>query len=229
MGSCRSSPRSAIAQTAETQIFAPFLQALWPDASARGITRKTFDAAFAGLTPDPRVTAATLRQPEFGRAVGDYVNGIASAARIAGAAARSTQWSQTLRAIEQQYGVDRHIILAIWGIETSFGANNGGFDVIRSLATLTVIGYRPDFFRDELLAALKVLQDGHIAREKMLGSWAGAMGQPQFMPSNFLTLAVDFTGDGRKDIWGSAPDVLASIANFLSTGAGRPAKAGATR
>jgi lytic murein transglycosylase len=207
-------PARAPAQD-EPKQFGPLLQALWPDASARGVTRKTFDAAFAGLTPDPRVTAATLRQPEFGRAVGDYVNGIASAARIAGAAAKSAQWSHTLRAIEQQYGVDRHIIVAIWGIETSFGANNGGFDVIRSLATLTVIGYRPDFFRDELLAALKILQDGHVARDKMLGSWAGAMGQPQFMPSNFIDLAVDFTGDGRKDIWGSPPDVLASIANFL--------------
>ena len=128
---------------------------------------------------------------------------------------KAAQWSHTLDAIEQQYGVDRWIIVAIWGIETSFGANTGGFDVIRSLATLTAIGYRPDFFRDELLAALKILQDGHVAREKMIGSWAGAMGQPQFMPSNFITLAVDFTGDGRKDIWGSVPDVLASIANFL--------------
>ena len=87
--------------------------------------------------------------------------------------------------------------------------------MIRSLATLVVIGYRADYFRDELLAALKILQEGHIAREKMIGSYAGAMGQPQFMPSNFLELAVDFTGDGRKDIWGSVPDVLASIANFL--------------
>ena len=208
-------PAAGVSAQDKPKDFGPFLQALWPDASARGITRKTFDAAFAGLTPDPRVAAATLRQPEFGRPVGAYVNGIATEARIAGAAARSAQWSQTLHAIEQRYGVDRHIILAIWGIETSFGANNGGFDVIRSLATLTVIGYRPDFFRDELLAALKVLQDGHIARERMLGSWAGAMGQPQFMPSNFHTLAVDFTGDGRKDIWGSPPDVLASIANFL--------------
>jgi lytic murein transglycosylase len=137
-------------------------------------------------------------------------------ARIAGAAAKvRAVVDRRSSAIEQQYGVDRWIIVAIWGIETSFGANNGGFDVIRSLATLTVIGYRPDFFRDELLAALKILQDGHVARDKMLGSWAGAMGQPQFMPSNFGTLAVDFTGDGRKDIWGSPPDVLASIANFL--------------
>jgi membrane-bound lytic murein transglycosylase B len=206
-------PACAIAQ--QPKDFGPFLQALWPDAATHGITRKTFDTAFAGLTPDPRVAAATLHQPEFGRPVGAYVNGIATEARIAGAAARSAQWSQALGAIEQQFGVDRFIILAIWGIETSFGANNGGFDVIRSLATLTVIGYRPDFFRDELLAALKILQDGHVARDKMLGSWAGAMGQPQFMPSNFLTLAVDFTGDGRKDIWGSPPDVLASIANFL--------------
>jgi membrane-bound lytic murein transglycosylase B len=206
-------PACAIAQ--QPKDFGPFLQALWPDAAAHGITRKTFDTAFAGLMPDPRVAAATLHQPEFGRPVGAYVNGIATEVRIAGAAARSAQWSQALGAIEQQFGVDRFIILAIWGIETSFGANNGGFDVIRSLATLTVIGYRPDFFRDELLAALKILQDGHVARDKMLGSWAGAMGQPQFMPSNFLTLAVDFTGDGRKDIWGSPPDVLASIANFL--------------
>ena len=156
-----------------------------------------------------------MRQPEFGRPVGTYVNGIATPQRISLAAAKAAQWSHTLDAIEQQYGVDRWTMLAIWGIETSFGANNGGFDVIRSLATLALIGYRPDYFRDELLAALKVLQEGHIARDKMIGSWAGAMGQPQFMPSNFLELAVDFDGDGRKDIWASVPDVLASIANFL--------------
>lgn len=195
--------------------FTPFLQAFWPDAAARGITRKTFDLAFAGLTPDPRVAAATTRQPEYGTPVGTYVNRMASAARIEGAARKEREWKHTLDAIEKQYGVDRWIILSLWGIETSFGTNTGGFDVIRSLATLVTIGYRPDYFRDELLAALKVLQQGHIAREKMIGSYAGAMGQPQFMPSNFLELAVDFTEDGRKDIWGSVPDVLASIANFL--------------
>ena len=193
----------------------PFLQALWPDAEAGGITRKTFDAAFWRLTPDPRVAAATLRQPEYGRPVGTYVNGIASAERIAIASAKATQWKHTLDAIEQQYGVERWIIVAIWGIETSFGTNSGGFDVIRSLTTLALSNYRPDYFRDELLAALKILQDGHIARDKMIGSWAGAMGQPQFMPTNFLELAVDFDRDGKKDIWSSTPDVLASIANFL--------------
>src|SRR3954463_8330868 len=192
-----------------------FVRALWPDAQARGASRKTFDAALANLTLDPRVAAATLRQPEFGRPVGTYVNGIATAQRISLASAKAVQWSNTLGAIEQQYGVDRWTLLAIWGIETSFGTNKGGYDVIRSLATLTLIGYRPDFFRDELLAALKVLEEGHIERPKMIGSWAGAMGQPQFMPSNFLELAVDFDRNGRKDIWGSVPDVLASIANFL--------------
>ena len=192
-----------------------FLNALWPDAQARGVTRKTFDAAFAGFAPDPRVTAATVRQPEYGRPVGAYVNGIATPARIATAAAKAVQWKHTLSDVEQQYGVDRFIILAIWGIETSFGGNNGGFDVIRSLATLALGNYRPDYFRDELLAALTVLQARHVARDKMVGSWAGAMGQPQFMPTNFLELAVDFDNDGRKDIWGSVPDVLASIANFL--------------
>lgn len=192
-----------------------FLSALWPDAQARGITRKTFDAAFAGFTLDSRVTAATVRQPEYGRPVGAYVNSIATPERIATAAARAAQWKHTLNAIEQQYGVDRFTILAIWGIETSFGRNSGGFDVIRSLATLAVSNYRPDYFRDELIAALTVLQAGHVSRERMIGSWAGAMGQPQFMPTNFLALAVDFDGNGKKDIWGSVPDVLASIANFL--------------
>jgi len=192
-----------------------FVQQLWPDAQARGVSRKTFDAALSNLTIDSRVAAATLRQPEFGRPVGIYVNGIATAQRISLASTKAARWSHTLGAIEQQYGVDRWTLLAIWGIETSFGTNKGGFDVIRSLATLTLIGYRPDFFRDELLAALKVLEEGHIERPKMIGSWAGAMGQPQFMPSNFLELAVDFDRDGRKDIWGSVPDVLASIANFL--------------
>ena len=195
--------------------FAPLLRTLWPETSARGITRKTFDSAFAGLTPDARVAALTVRQPEYGAPVGTYINRMASAARIKGAARKAAESSRTLDAVEQQFGVDRWIVVALWGIETAFGTNTGGFDVIRSLATLALSDYRPGYFRDELIAALQILQEGHIARDKMIGSWAGAMGQPQFMPSNFLTLAVDFDRDGRKDIWGSAPDVLASIANFL--------------
>ena len=121
-----------------------------------------------------------------------------------------------LDAIEQTYGVERGIVLALWGIESSFGSGQDRWDVIRSLATLAEARYRDPYFRNELLVALQILQEGHIARERMLGSWAGAMGQPQFMPSSFYEYAVDFTGDGRRDIWTSVPDVLASIANYLA-------------
>jgi lytic murein transglycosylase len=195
--------------------FAPLMRTLWPAAQARGISRATFDLAFAGLTPDPRVAALTRREPEYGTPVGTYIARIASAARIAGAAQKAAAWKHTLDEIEQQYGVDRWTVLALWGVETSFGMNTGGFDTIRALATLVSINYRADYFRGELLAALTILQQRHIARGKMSGSFAGAMGQPQFMPSSFLELAADFDGDGHKDIWGNVPDVLASIANYL--------------
>ena len=205
--------------------FAPLMRTLWPEAQKRGVSRRTFDLAFAGLIPDPRVAALTRRQPEYGTPAGTYIARIASAARIDGAARKEREWKHTLDAIEQQYGVDRWTLLALWGVETSFGTNTGGFDVIRSLATLISVGYRPDYFRDELLNALIVLQQGHVARGKMTGSYAGAMGQPQFMPSNFLELAADFDGDGRKDIWGNVPDVLASIANYLKHWGWKPGAA----
>jgi membrane-bound lytic murein transglycosylase B len=195
----------------------PFLEAIWKDASARGIKRETFDAALAGFTADPRVSALTGRQAEYGLPAGTYINRAISGSRIEGGTNRIAEWSQSLDRIEKQYGVDRAIIVALWGMETSFGANTGGFDVIRSLATLALIGYRPDYFTGELLTALQILQEGHIARDKMQGSWAGAMGQPQFMPSSFMRFAVDFTGDGHKDIWTSVPDTLASIANYMKS------------
>jgi lytic murein transglycosylase len=195
----------------------PFLEALWKDASARGIKRKTFDSALAGFTADPRVSALTGRQAEYGLPAGTYINRAISPARIEGGTNRIAEWSQSLDKIEKQYGVDRAIIVALWGMETSFGANTGGFDVIRSLATLALIGYRPEYFTGELLTAMQILQEGHIARDKMQGSWAGAMGQPQFMPSSFMRYAVDVTGDGHKDIWTSVPDTLASIANYMKS------------
>jgi lytic murein transglycosylase len=195
--------------------FDAFLQELWPGAQAQGITRATFDAAFAGLAPDPRVIAATRRQPEYGKPVGDYVNAIASKARIDAGTRQALKWSDTLGAVEREFGVDRRVLLGVWGIETSYGADKDRWDVIRSLATLAQARYRDPYFRNELLVALKILQDGHVTREKLVGSWAGAMGQPQFMPSNFYDHAVDFSGDGRRDIWTNAPDVLASMANYL--------------
>jgi lytic murein transglycosylase len=193
-----------------------FLDALWADAQKRGITRATFDQALAGFTPDTRVIAATRREPEYGKPVGLYVDAVASKSRIATGAAKATQWAAALDAIEQKYGVERWIVLALWGIESSFGSGSDRWDVIRSLATLAEARYRDPYFRNELLVALRILQEGHIARERMLGSWAGAMGQPQFMPSSFFEYAVDFTGDGKRDIWTSVPDVLASIANYLA-------------
>jgi membrane-bound lytic murein transglycosylase B len=188
---------------------------LWPLARERGVSRATFDLAFRGLTPDARVIAVTRREPEYGKPVGDYVDGMASRTRIDNGQRKLAQWSDTLARIEQAHRVEPAIIVSLWGVESSFGEARAGWDVIRSLATLVQAEYRLPFFRDELIASLKILQDGHVARDKMLGSWAGAMGQPQFMPSSFYEYAVDFSGDGRRDIWTNVPDVLGSVANYM--------------
>jgi membrane-bound lytic murein transglycosylase B len=198
-----------------TPAFTAFLQELWPDARAKGVTRATFDMAFAGVTPDPRIMPITQRQPEFGQSVGTYIANFASKARIETGMRKAAEHAATLDAVEKRYGVDRYLLLAIWGVETNYGGMRDRWDVIRSLATLASARWRHPFFRDELITALLILQEGHIGREAMLGSWAGAMGQPQFMPSSFMKHAVDFTGDGRRDIWTSVPDVLASIANYF--------------
>lgn len=195
--------------------FDAFLAELWPDARSRGISRATFDRAFAGLVPDPRVIAATKRQPEYGKPAGAYVNSMGSNARVATGERRASRHAEIFQAVERKFAVDRWVILGIWGIETSFGEDKDRWDVIRSLATLAQARFRHPYFRDELIVALRIVQDGHIARDKMLGSWAGAMGQPQFMPSNFFDYAVDFSANGRRDIWNDVPDVLASIANYL--------------
>ncbi len=196
--------------------FDGFLEELWADAQAKGISRPVFEQAFAGLAPDPRIIAATQRQPEYGKPVGAYINAVASNTRIAAGQQKASQWSETFAAVERRYAVDRWVMLGVWGIETSFGSEKDRYDVIRSLATLAQARYRHPYFRNELLVALKMLQDGLITRDKMMSSWAGAMGQPQFMPSNFYDYAVDFSGDGQRDIWTNVPDVLASIANYLS-------------
>jgi membrane-bound lytic murein transglycosylase B len=195
--------------------FDAFLEELWPDAESQGITRRTFELAFAGLSPDPRVIAETRRQPEYGKAVGTYLKSVASKSRVEAGIRKAKRWSSALTAIENTYGVERGIVLAIWGIETSYGEDNDRWDVIRSVATLAQARYREPYFRNELLVALKLLQDGLIPRGKMVGSWAGAMGQPQFMPSNYFDYAVAFSSSGRPDIWTNVPDVLASIAHYL--------------
>jgi peptidoglycan lytic transglycosylase B len=215
------------ASVAEAQVLHPrgvefdqFVADFWKDAQARGITRGTFNRAFNGVTVDPRVIATTRKQPEYNKPAGLYVNQIASPANAVEGRHKEAQWHDTFDAVERQYKVERWVILAIWGMETSYGALKDKWDGIRSLATLAYAKYRDPYFRNELLVALKIIQDGHIAREKFVSSWAGAMGQTQFMPTNFVDYAVDFNGDGKKDIWNTVPDVLASTANYFHKAAG---------
>jgi membrane-bound lytic murein transglycosylase B len=206
---------SAGASRAADNSFAAFLAALWRDAQAQGITRTTFDTALAGVTPDAGVLALRQRQPEYGKPVAAYLAGMISPARIAIGQRKAAQCNDTLQAVEHKFGVEASILVSVWGIESSFGDAPDHWDVFRSLATLAQAHIQHPLFRDELLSALKILQDDHIPRQQFVGSWAGAMGQPQFLPSSFRTYAVDFDGDGRADIWNSVPDVLASIANYL--------------
>jgi lytic murein transglycosylase len=201
---------------AQEQPFAAFVKELWPDALAKGISRETFDVALRGVTPDPRVVAATKRQPEYGKPVGAYVNDIASRGRIANGLRKDKEWAKIFDAVEKKYGIERWILLALWGIETDYGAEKDHWDVFRSLATLGYVRYRHPYFRNELIMAMLIMQDNHFGRDKMVSSWAGAMGQTQFMPSNVIDYAVDFSGDGKSDLWSSVPDVLASTANYLA-------------
>lgn len=207
---------AARAQTSiPSQGFASFIEGLWPEAQRAGVSRATFDAAFAGVTPDPAILKLTKAQAEFSKPVWSYLDGAVSEARIRKGQAQASEWSQTVSAVERRYGVDPKIVIGIWGLETNFGSNAGNIYVIRALATLAHARYRDDFFKDELIMALLILEQGHIEREAMRGSWAGAMGQTQFMPSSFMKYAVDFNGGGAKDIWTSTPDALASTANYL--------------
>ena len=197
------------------QSFAAFVAELWPDAQAKGITRANFDLAMKGVTPDPRVIAATKRQPEYGKPVGDYVNGIVSTGNITQGKRKAGEWAKTFDAVEKKFTVERWVLLSLWGMETSYGTEKDRWDVFRSLSTLAYVRYRHPYFRNELIVAMGIMQNGHITRDKMVSSWAGAMGQTQFMPSNFVDYAIDFSGDGRPDIWTNVPDVLGSTANYL--------------
>jgi membrane-bound lytic murein transglycosylase B len=207
-------PLPALAQSARG--FDAFLDGVRADARRAGISATTLSRAFAGMQPNARVIELDNRQPEGGMSWEEYRDRIMlSPTRIANAQRNYADNATLLRAIETRYRVSPRVIVAIWGVETNFGGNTGGFGVIEALATLAWEGRRASYFRGELLAALRVLEGGHVTPERMRGSWAGAMGQPQFMPSNFERLAVDFDGDGRRDIWDSRADALASIAHYF--------------
>lgn len=194
----------------------PFLDEFAREAASAGISRATVEAALGGFTPDPKVVALTRRQSEFARPIGAYVAGAVSAARVSEGRQIAARWAGVQGEVERRDGVPAAIVLAIWAQESGFGRATGGFPTIRSLATLASIRYREDTFRPELIAALRILEEEHAPPGLLTGSWAGAMGQAQFMPSSFLAYAVDEDGDGRRDIWSSTPDVLASISNFLA-------------
>lgn len=202
--------------------FAAWLSDLRDEARQAGIREATLDASFAGVEPIPRVIELDRRQPETTLTFQQYVERIVSNARIERGRARLAENSPLLNEVAAKFGVQPRFIVALWGIETNFGQNTGGFSVIAALATLAYDGRRSQFFRRELLDALRIVDQGHIAPQDMKGSWAGAMGQSQFMPSSFMNYAYDYNGDGAKDIWNTEADVFASAANYLSGVGWRP-------
>ena len=186
-------------------------------ASAAGISRVVFDAAFNGVTPDPEVIKLDRKQAEFTKPLWEYLDTAVSDARIGNGQAQWRQLESRLKAIGRTYGVEPQVVLAIWGMETNYGGYRGSNQTIRALATLAYDGRRRSFAEEQLIAALSILQAGDIAPWDMRGSWAGAMGHTQFMPTSYLAYAQDFDGDGKRDIWGEDPtDALASAAAYLA-------------
>lgn len=197
--------------------FVAFIQSLWPPAKAAGISRDVFDRAFAGITdPDPDVLKLANSQPEVTSTTSQYLEKAVTQVRIDTGQSMKTAQADLLSAIEKRYKVDRTILLAIWGMESNFGKDKGQMKVMRSLATLLYSGNKKDYAREQYIAALKILQRGIVSPENFTGSWAGAMGHTQFVPTSYLRYAVDWTGDGKKDIWNSSQDALASTANYLA-------------
>ena len=186
------------------------------EAIKKGIAESLLHEAFQGVEPLSRVLELDRKQPESRMTFVEYRKKIVSQLRIQRGREMMAQHLELLNEVGRQYGVQPRFIVALWGIETFYGKNSGSYRIIDALATLAFDGRRSQYFRTELLNAFKILQNGHTSLERMQSSWAGAMGQCQFMPSSFLRLAVDYDGDGRKDIWHTPADVFASAANYLS-------------
>ncbi len=214
---CMTLPAYSLADTANSADpeFQSWLQALIDDARAAGISESIIEQALVPVTPIPQVVTNDRNQAEFVETLEQYLEKRVTAWRIETGRARLAQHQDLLNNVAAEYGVPARFIVAIWGIETNYGSFTGGTDVVRALVTLAYDPRRAAYFRRELMSALQILQEGHIDHANMKGSWAGAMGQSQFMPSSFLQSAVDFDGDGRRDIWTTEADVFASIANYL--------------
>lgn len=217
------------------QLFQKWIEGLWPEAQAKGVSRATFEDAFKGVRlnwklpeivpPDvdgarpvigKKPKQSQKQAPEFGTP-GNYFKPRIVTSRVKKGVKKLRRWQSALDAIEKKYGVQREIIIAVWGAETNFGDFKIPHYAVRVMATSAFMGRRKDFFREEVLVALKILEDGHVTPRRMKSSWAGAMGHTQFMPSDFMRYAVDHNGDGRRDIWGTVEDALASTGRYLQS------------
>ncbi|AZW45096.1 lytic murein transglycosylase [Bordetella bronchiseptica] len=205
----------AAATPADLDAYRACLKQLRGDAIKSGVQAATYDAQTASLAPDMDVLGFLDAQPEFKTPIWDYMAGLVDEERIEDGRQALAQHADVLARAQAEYGVDPATVVAVWGVESNFGRNLGGRSLLTSLSTLSCFGRRQSYFRGEFFATLKIIQDEHMQPERLAGSWAGAFGQTQFMPSTYLRLAVDFDGDGRRDLVDSVPDALGSTANFL--------------
>jgi membrane-bound lytic murein transglycosylase B len=215
IGASAASLLSTFPAVAEAVNVKACVDGLWPAAKRAGVTRETFDRAFQGFTIDPEVIEAANFQPEYVKPVGEYIDRAVSEKRIETGKQKLIEYQSLLGSLESRYGVDRTILVAIWGVESNYGMQPGDKNVVRSLGTLICSGTKASFARPQLISALKILQRGDISLEAMNGSWAGAMGHTQFIPTTYTAYAVDQDGDGKRDIWNDIPDALASTASYL--------------
>ena len=213
---------AAGAPASSQESFPGFVARVWAEARRAGIREATLAAAFAGVQPNQRVIELDQHQPEFTLTWPEYLARVLPQARLQTGRERYAEERGLLARVSERYGVSPGVIMGIWGIESNFGEKQGKFRVVEALSTLAWEGRRAGFFRGELLDALRILDAGDVTPERMLSGYAGALGQPQFMPSSFLRYAVDFDGDGRRDIWADRGDVLASIANYLARNGWQP-------
>jgi membrane-bound lytic murein transglycosylase B len=201
--------------SSENGNFDEWLSRIWNEALTRGISESTLDTALSGLRPIPKVIELDRHQPEFQKSLQNYINRQVSEKRIRRGRELLREHAGLLDAIYRQYGVPPRYLVALWGVETNYGEILGSFPVIGALATLAHDVRRPDYFRKELFNALTIIDEESINAQTFRGSWSGATGQLQFMPSTYLRFAVDGDGDGRRDIWKNLPDIFASAANYL--------------
>ena len=206
----------ALPAQAQNADFAACLNGLRVPARAAGVLGDTFTRHTKGLAPDMRVIDKLNFQPEFSTPIWDYLAGLVDDERVAEGQALLKRHAETLARVQRRYGVDSATVVAVWGVESNYGQTFGKYPLVQALGTLSCFGRRQAYFRGEFYSTLRILQAGHITPERLVGSWAGAFGHTQFMPSAFERLAVDFDGDGRRDLMDNTADALASTANFLS-------------